>query len=119
MVNYISEKDPTAIVILLADHGGWVGLGSYPEMFSTTNPDQINSIYSTLAAVKWNGHLKQGMDSELRSNVNMFRILFSVLSDNSEFIKYMEDNSSYNLKNGTFSKSVQAVIDDEGNVISK
>lgn len=117
-VNYISEKDPTAIVILLADHGGWVGLGSYPEMFSTTNPDQLHSVYSTLAAIKWNGHLKKEMDIELRSNVNVFRVLFSVLSENPEYLKYMEDNSSYNLQNGSFSNSVKAVINDTGNVIS-
>ena len=118
-VNYISEKDPNGIIIILADHGGWVGLGSYPEMFSTTDPEQLHSIYSTLAAIKWSGHLKQEMDSELRSNVNVFRVLFSVLSENPEYLKYMENNSSYNLKNGTFSKSVRAVIDDEGKVISK
>lgn len=118
-VNYITEKDPTAIVILLADHGGWVGLGSYPEMFSTTDLNQLHSVYSTLAAIKWNGHLKEGMDSELRSNVNVFRVLFSVLSENPEYLKYMEDNSSYNLQNGSFSNSVKAVIDDAGNVTSK
>ncbi|MCB0455078.1 MAG: hypothetical protein KDC62_06775, partial [Aequorivita sp.] len=117
-VDYISEKDPTAIIIVLADHGGWVGLGSYPEMFSTEDPQQIRSIYSTLAAIKWNGHLKEGMDTKLRSNVNIFRVLFSVLSENPEYLKYLEDDSSYNLQNGTFSKSVRAVIDDSGKVIS-
>ncbi|WP_417874049.1 sulfatase-like hydrolase/transferase [Xanthomarina gelatinilytica] len=117
-VNYISEKDPNAIVIILADHGGWVGLGSYPEMFSTEDPQQIHSIYSTLAAIKWNGHLEAGMDAELKSNVNFFRVLFTVLSENPEYLKYLEDDSSYNLQNGTFSKSVHAVIDDNGKVIS-
>lgn len=118
-LNYISEKDPDAIVIVLADHGGWVGLGSYQEMFSTNDPAQIRSIYSALAAIKWNGHLEEGFDAELRSNVNIFRVLFSVLSNNIEYLKYLEDNSSYNLENGTFSKSVRAVIDDKGNVISE
>lgn len=117
-VNYISEKDPNAIVIILADHGGWVGLESYPEMFSTKNPQQIHSIYSALAAIKWNGQLKEGMDSELKSNVNIFRVLFSILSENPEYLKYLEDDSSYNLQSGTFSKSVRAVIDDNGKVIS-
>lgn len=117
-VDYISEKDPTAIIIILADHGGWVGLGSYPEMFSTEDPQKIRSIYSTLAAVKWNGHLMEGMDTELRSNVNIFRVLFSVLSENPEYLKYLEDDSSYNLQNGTFAKSVRVVIDDNGKVIS-
>ncbi|MCZ4319705.1 hypothetical protein O4H26_11945 [Aequorivita viscosa] len=117
-VNYISEKDPDAIVIILADHGGWVGLGSYPEMFSTKNPEQINSIYATLGAIKWNGNLKEGMDADLQSNVNVFRVLFSVLSENPEYLKYLEDDSSYNLQNGTFWKSVRAVIDDSGKVIA-
>jgi hypothetical protein len=117
-VNYISEKDPNAIVIILADHGGWVGLGSYPEMFSTTDPNQLQSIYATLAAIKWNGNLKEGMDADLQSNVNVFRVLFSVLSENPEYLKYLEDDSSYNLQNGTFWKSVRAVIDDSGKVIA-
>jgi hypothetical protein len=87
-------------------------------MFSTNDPQQIRSIYSTLAAIKWNGHLKEGMDDELNSNVNIFRVLFSILSNNPEYLKYLEDDSSYNLQNGAFSKSAKAVIDDSGQVIS-
>lgn len=117
-VNYITEKDPTSIIILLADHGGWVGLGSYPEMFSTTDPNQIHSIYSVLSAIKWNGNLKEGMDENLQSNVNFFRILFANLSENPEYLKYLEDDSSYILQNGTFSKSVRKAIDDRGTVTS-
>lgn len=118
-LDYISENDPDAIIIVLADHGGWVGLGSYTEMFSTTDPAQIRSIYSSLAAIKWNGHRKEGMDAELKSNVNLFRVLFSVLSENPDYLKYLEHNSSYNLQNDTFSKSVREVIDNEGKVISE
>lgn len=118
-LNYISEKDPEAIVIILADHGGWVGLGSYPEMFSTTDPDQIKSIFSSLAAIRWNGHLIDGMDKELKSSVNLFRVLFSVLSENKEVLNHTEDNSSYNLKQGSFFNSVEAVIDNNGEVIKK
>lgn len=116
-ISYISEKDPNAIIIISADHGGWVGLGSYAEMFSTENSDQIHSIYSTLMAIKWNGHLPEGMDAQLKSNVNIFRVLFSVLSENPEYLKYLEDDSSYNLQNGTFWKSVRPVIDDSGEVL--
>jgi hypothetical protein len=87
-------------------------------MFSTNDSQQIRSIYATLAAIKWNGHLKEGMDAVLSSNVNIFRVLFSILSENPEYLKYLEEDSSYNLQNGTFSKSVRAVIDDNGKVIS-
>ena len=116
-ITYISENDPDAIIIILADHGGWVGLGSYEEMFSTRDPDQIKSVYSTLAAIKWNGYLSQGFDEGLTTNVNVFRVLFSILAENSDYLKYLEDNSSYILENGVFSKSVRAAIDDGGTVL--
>lgn len=115
-LDYISEKDPKAIVIVLADHGGWVGINSYREMFSTYDETQLKSVFSSLAAVKWNGHLKDKSDSELKSSVNLFRVLFSVLSENSEYLKYTEDNSSYILREGSFTKSVEAVIDNEGKI---
>lgn len=115
IVNTIEERDPDAIVVLLADHGGWVGLNSYDEMFSATDDMRINTVFSSLGAVKWNGHLQSDADLELKSSVNLFRVLFSVLSDNPELLKNTEDNSSYNLKPGSFSKSVRAVLDDNGN----
>jgi alkaline phosphatase len=118
-VSYIEENDSDAIIIILADHGGWVDIGSYDEMFTTTDANQLHSIFSTLAAIRWNGNLTEEMDSELRSNVNLFRILFANLSEDASYLKYLEDNSSYNLKSGSFRNSVQAVLDDTGNAIAK
>lgn len=118
-VNYITEKDPSGIIILMADHGGWVGLNSYPEMFSTTDETYLNSIYSSLAAIKWNGNLKEGMDSEMKTTVNFFRILFSVLSENPEYLKHLEPNSGYNLYPGFFSNTVREVFDNRGKVVVK
>lgn len=118
-LNYITEKDPEAVVIVLADHGGWVGLSSYKEMFSTTNPAQIQSVYSSLAAIRWNGHLIDDMDSGLKSSVNFFRVLFSNLSGNKELLKHTEDNSSYRLKQGVILNSVEAIIDNDGQIIKK
>lgn len=117
-IHFISENDPDAIIIILADHGGWVGLNSYPEMFSTNNYDEIRSIYSVLAAIKWNGNLKENMDADLRSNVNLFRVLFATLSDKPELLENLEDNSSYNLKQGTFLNAVRAVLDNQGNLVA-
>lgn len=117
-VSFISEKDPDALIVILADHGGWVGLGSYEEMFSTQNPDQIKTVFSNLAAIKWNGNNPETGKSVLRSNVNLFRVLFAGLAQNQEYLKYTEDDSSYNLKNGFFFNSVRAVIDSDGNVLT-
>ena len=118
-INTIEYKDPNAIIIVLADHGGWVGLESYDEMFRTQDEKQIKSIFGSLAAIKWNGFLENEFDKDLRSNVNIFRVLFSVLSKDETYLNSLEDNSSYNLliKN-TFYKSVNRVIDDRGKVVN-
>jgi len=117
-ISIIEKNDPSAIIIVLADHGGWVGLESYDEMFRTEDEKQIRSIFGSIAAIKWNGFLKNDFDKDLRSNVNLFRVLFSVLSENKGYLTNLEDNSSYNLliKN-SFYKSVNKVLDDKGNVV--
>lgn len=117
-INFITSKDPDGIIIVLADHGGWVGMKNYAEMFSTKDAVHINSIYSTLAAVKWNGFKKGQEDADLKTNVNMFRVLFSVLSENPAYLKQMEDNASYNLhRESSFFNGVVKVIDDKGKVV--
>lgn len=114
-VSYIQKEDPTAIIIILADHGGWVGIENYNEMFSTQDEAKIASIYSAIAAIQWNGHLNEGYDTELKSNVNLFRVLFSVLSENKSYLENLEDNSSYNLSIGNpLYNQVVKVIDDSG-----
>ncbi len=117
-INTIEQKDPNAIIIVLADHGGWVGLENYNEMYQTKDENQIRSIFGAIAAIKWNGFLKKDFDKELISNVNLFRILFSVLSENKTYLNALEDNSSYNLliKN-SFYKSVNKVIDNKGKIV--
>ncbi|MCZ6595138.1 MAG: sulfatase-like hydrolase/transferase [Bacteroidetes bacterium] len=117
-VNMINDADPKAIVIVLADHGGWVGMTSYPDMYTTTDEANIRSIFSSIAAIKWNGHLKDGYDTELRSTVNLFRVLFASLAQNADYLQQMEDNSSYNLHmESWYRKSVYKVLDDKGKTV--
>ncbi len=119
-ISYIEQQDPNAIIIVLADHGGWVGLESYNEMFQTKNEAQLRSIFGTLAAIKWNGYQENGYDDNLQSNVNVFRVLFSVLSKNKEYLDNLEDDSSYNLLIDNFLyNSVNKVISDNGEVVFK
>tara|TARA_R110002072_G_scaffold108026_2_gene234654 strand:+ start:53544 stop:55025 length:1482 start_codon:yes stop_codon:yes gene_type:complete len=117
-IDFITSQDPDGIIIVLADHGGWVGMNNYKEMFSTKSPEHINSIYSNLAAIKWNGFNEEGYDEKLRTNVNMFRVLFAALSENKSYLNFMEDNSSYNLHlEKSFFNGVSKVMDDSGEVI--
>ena len=117
-VGFIEENDPDAIIIILADHGGWVGMESDHEMYTTQKEEHIESIFSALAAIKWNGNLPEGFDSELKTNVNVFRVLFAALSEDESLLDHMEDNSSYNLfyKNSFF-KGVSKLINDQGEYV--
>ena len=117
-VNYISKKDPEAIIAVMADHGGWVGIANYQEMYTTENPDQIKSIYGSLLAIKWNGNMVEGYDTELTSSVNFFRILFANLSQSKSLLTNLEDDSSYNLHyENSFYNSVYQVINDKGEFV--
>jgi len=115
-IDMIETADPNAIIVILADHGGWVGMTSYPDMFTTEDEDKIRSIFSAIAAVKWNGFLQEGYDAELRSSINLFRVLFANLTKDPSYLQQMEDNSSYNLhRESSFRNSVYKVLDDQGN----
>lgn len=117
-ITLITKKDPQAIIIVLADHGGWVGLESYSQMFQTKNKTLLKSVFGNLAAIKWNGHLKNNEDKNLTSNVNVFTVLFSVLSEDNTHLKAKEDDASYNLRiDGYFSKKVHPVFDADGQLI--
>jgi len=118
-INYITNKDENSIIIVLADHGGWVGLKSFNDLFSNTNPELVNSTFSNIAAIKWNGNLEENYDKDLKSNVNLFRVLFSVLSKDSKYLEHLEDDSSYNLKlNSIGLKSVEKLINDKGDILN-
>ena len=117
-IDYIEKHDNNSVIIILADHGGWVGLKSFNHLFSGGEPEIVSSIFSNIAAIKWNGHLEQGYDEDLRTNVNIFRTLFSVLSKDPKYLDYLEDDSSYNLKLNSFGfKSVSKLINDEGDIL--
>ena len=118
-IDYISHKDQNSIIIVLADHGGWVGLRSFNDLFSNTDPKLIKSIYSSIAAIKWNGYLKPKYDKDLKTSVNLFRVLFSVLSEDTKYLEYLENDSSYNLRlNAIGVKKVIKLIDENGEIIA-
>lgn len=119
-IKHIVESDDKALIVIMADHGGWLGLKNYEDMFSSRDSTNIKSIYSSLLAIRWNGFLKDDMDSSLKSNVNLFRILFASLAEDKTYLKHLEDDSSYNLhKENHFFNSVYKVIDNNGNIVFK
>ncbi len=104
--------------MVLADHGGWLGVSNYDQMFTTKDETELNSIYSVLAAIKWNEYDFEDVDRSFRSNVNLFRILFAALSEDRDLLNELEENSSYNLlKESSFYNTVNQVFDSDGNFV--
>lgn len=116
----IKSKDKDALIIVLADHGGWVGIENMHELLSTNDKSLIYSTFGNLAAIDW-GRLKHSeYDEQLKTNVNVFRVLFSCLSENKSYLDNMQEDASYNIRPGNFiSQSVYKLIDGKGNVVNE
>ena len=82
-VQAILTKDPGAVIILNADHGAW-GLGSYshaPAEILEGVEDRLIGLdhLGVLLAIRWPGGPTK-YDRNIRTNVNVFRYIFSYLS---------------------------------------
>ena len=118
IITHIEKKDDNALIVVLADHGGWLGVSNYDQMFTTTDEVELNSIYSVLAAIRWNGYDFEDVDKSFKSNVNLFRVLFAALSENKNLLEDLEEDSSYNLyKESRYYNKVNQVFDPEGNFV--
>ncbi|MCO6148636.1 sulfatase-like hydrolase/transferase [Flavobacterium sp. NRK1] len=116
----INAKDDNALIIILADHGGWVGINGLQEFFTTKDKTLIRSTFGNLAAIQWKGINHAPYDAKLKSNVNLFRILFSCLSENKLYLDNMEEDASYNIRPGNFlTESVHKLIDSKGQVVNE
>ncbi len=120
MVNLILAEDPDALIVIMADHGGFVGLDYTREVYEkTTNPDVIYSTFGTILFIRWPGGNPPAIDAHLDSSVNAFRILFSYLANNDKYLQHLQPDESYIiLKKGT-EPGVYEYIDDAGNIVCK
>ncbi|WP_033959011.1 hypothetical protein [Psychroserpens jangbogonensis] len=119
LVNYIVNKDSNGIIIIMADHGGYVGF-DYMKQSKTKQSDKdlVHSMFSSALAIKWpDGNIQ--VDKDLKSNVNLFRVLFSYLSDDKSYLNALENNSSYGIIKKDAPFDVYELIDQNGNVVFK
>lgn len=115
LIDLIDSHDKDALIIIMADHGGSVGLEYSAELKERTlNATETMSVFSVLLSIKWPdndvpNHL------EFKSNVNVFRNLFFYLSGDPLLLKsYQPDKSFiYNLEHGPL--EVYQCIDENGN----
>ncbi|MBU2939663.1 sulfatase-like hydrolase/transferase [Lacinutrix sp. C3R15] len=119
LITYISNEDKDAIVLIVSDHGGYVGLSSMLQNEAKqTDRDIVYSMFSAALAIKWNDTTPE-FDSELQSSVNLFRTLFSYLSEDDSLLKNLQPNESFTVIRRNNPKGVFKLIDEEGAVVYK
>jgi hypothetical protein len=118
LINQITEKDPEGIIIIAADHGGFVGLNYTKETEESilTDTSIKSSIFSALFAIKaplnFNAYLDQ-----IDSAVEVFPMLFAYLSDKKTINN--PDNGSYIEVSQGAEKGVYQYFNNEGKSVFK
>ncbi|MBP93353.1 MAG: hypothetical protein CMC55_04470 [Flavobacteriaceae bacterium] len=96
VLDYISNNDPKAIIIIAADHGGFVGFNSTKEAkMKQTDAALVKSIFTAQLAIKWPNEDYVVYDKGLKTSVNVFRILFSYLAENPAYLNQLQADKSY------------------------
>lgn len=118
-ISQIKTEDPEGIIILMADHGGFVGMASTGEK-RTKNMDRDfqYSIFGANLAIMWPNKAPE-IDAELKSSVNVFRVLFSYLSENEAYLEHLQENGSYLIINEGAPDGIYQTIDDAGKIVFK
>ena len=120
LVQSIQQHDPNALIILLADHGGFVGFEYTNQIYSQTQDrDLIYSIFSSQLSVKWPANLAPSEPLEFTTSVNVFRLLFGHMSQNQSILRNLEPDNSYVILNDETYKGVYQYIDSQGSITCK
>jgi len=118
MVELITLKDPDALVIIMADHGGFVGWDyTAQRRKKTENEALIRSVFSALLTIKWPQNKPPSFHQELKSGINVFRLLFAHLAQNPGYLDHLEANESFMIVDENTPFAVYKVIDDANRVI--
>lgn len=118
IIEKISKHDENGLIVLISDHGGYVGLEAAEDVYTKQyNADLVNSIFSSLLAIKWAGNKMQNFEDNPKSNVNLFRILFTHLSENKTYLQHLEDNSSYQIIKENAPFGIYKLINTDGEAV--
>ncbi len=115
VVQNIEKYDPGALVILIGDHGAWLKgrmiedknknstsldeLKAYAAEFGFSLADLTKDVSSVFLAIKWPKGVNVPVGQPV-SHVNLFRLIFSALSNDETFMLDAVPNTSYFLVPG-------------------
>lgn len=116
----ILENDPEALIVIMADHGGFVGMTNTGESYTkSTDRDFVNSIFSTILSIHWPKGEVPEFDGKLKTSVNLFRILTAYLSENDLYLANLQPDESYIIINFGAPQGVYEYINGAGDVVFK
>jgi hypothetical protein len=116
IITFIDKNDSNAIIIIGADHGGFVGFEyALQAQNKVTDKRLLQSIFGAKLAIKWNDSSHSKYDYKLKTSVNLFRTVFSFLSKDKTLLNHLQSNASYNCYESTDFSKVYKAIDENGN----
>lgn len=114
----ILANDPDSLIIIMADHGGFVGMNNTSESYTkNTNPNFVNSIFSTILAIHWPNGEAPKFDNTLKTSVNLFRVLTAFLSEDPSYLAKLQPDKSFLVINKGAPKGVYEFLDENGEVV--
>ncbi len=117
IISIITKNDDGAIIVIAADHGGFVGMTYIGQSEETGISDTlVKSIFTAALAIKW-PDVPPVYDNKLKSSVNLFRILFTYLGEEEKYLEHLEANESYTIIKRGDDFGSYMLIDDSGNVV--
>ncbi|MEX0995615.1 MAG: hypothetical protein WDZ45_01040 [Flavobacteriaceae bacterium] len=118
LVSKIAAHDPNGMIVIVADHGGYVGWDYTRQThMKSQDRDLLYSGFSSALAIKWPENKLPAKDLKFKSSVNLFLNLFAYLSDDYTLLdEYQEDASYIEIKEGA-PRGTYRVIDGEGNIV--
>jgi hypothetical protein len=116
LIAQIEKKDPDGIIVIAADHGGFVGFEtSLQSQEKTDNPLLVKSMFGALCAIRWNADGHEVYGKSLKTSVNLFRVLFAFLSEDKALLNNLQDDASY--IDAVKPKGRYRYIDAQGNIV--
>ena len=117
LVSTIKRTDPNGLIIILADHGGYVGFEKASDIYKKTmRRDDVYSIFSSQLSIHWPENTPPSYDDKLRTSVNMFRTVFAYLAKDSTLMEVLQDDISFVTIRKGGEKGVFQYIDADGTV---
>lgn len=118
VIDLIEQNDPNALVVIVADHGGFVGFDYTLQCkIKQIDPDLIRSIFTAALAIKWPYGKAPDYDNQLKTNVNLFRVLITYLSQNESLLNNLQPNTSYTVLEEGAPFGVYQYIDENNGIV--